>query len=418
MLDLDMDCCIPREANLLRTDTNAHALFAGELSAGYAVLLPFDVEAALADARIVRKSFYSTRDRLPFERVSLVSKGEVRHLLRWAFDHLHRVQGLPYLHLWYYPGGTQSLFSFRVDTDGGSRAEIDTLYHVARTCEVPVSWFLDVKSHEPWLEHFRSFAGHEFGVHCFEHRTFTRYEENLRNISAAERRMKAAGLAPEGFAAPFGMWNAGLGRALRSSGFAYSSEFGFACDTLPLHPVWEGVRVGPLQVPIHPVSIGNLRQAGYTDRQMMDYYRRVIDEKICRAEPLFFYHHPTHRCWKVVEWIFTYVREQGIPNATFGRYARWWNARDAATTEFSVDGDVVGAVCGGEEDRPDVFVRVVSPGGKDLLTRCDSALDLRLLPLTLAEPCAPVPEDIRRIREADPRAALANLYTSFLRKFR
>ncbi|MCZ6775616.1 MAG: hypothetical protein O7D34_04055, partial [Ignavibacteria bacterium] len=99
LIDLGIYGSVPREANCMRTCANTFAVFAGPLGGGFAVILPFDAVEVLKDYRAASKNFYFTRDRLPSERVSLVSKGEVRHLLHRSFEYLHHVRGLPYAHL-------------------------------------------------------------------------------------------------------------------------------------------------------------------------------------------------------------------------------------------------------------------------------------------------------------------------------
>ena len=146
LLDVGFEGSIPGEANAFRTPSNTFALFAGPLRGGYAVILPFRVGELLGDTRMADKSFYASPDRLPSERVSSAGKGELRHLIHRSFEYLHHARGLPYVHLWYFPADNRNVMAFRVDTDGALRPDIDALYRVARNNEVPLTWFLDVKS--------------------------------------------------------------------------------------------------------------------------------------------------------------------------------------------------------------------------------------------------------------------------------
>lgn len=195
ILDLGMMGSIPREANTLRTQGGTHAVFAGELDSGLAVVLPFDPESALVDMRVVGKSFYARRERLPGERVSLVAKGEIHHLIHAALEFLHHRRGIPYAHLWYFPGDAPSVFIFRIDTDNASTTDIEALYATSREFGIGMTWFLDVRSHQRWLEHFAAMTGQEIGVHCFEHRVFESYEENLRNIRRAREMLDCSAYA-------------------------------------------------------------------------------------------------------------------------------------------------------------------------------------------------------------------------------
>lgn len=418
LLDAVVEGEIPKEANILRTQDNTFGLFAGQLLGGAAVLLPFDPVDLMTDTRTASIRFYASRDRLPSERVSLVAKGELRHLLHRCFEYLHHARKLPYVHLWYFPEGKKSLFAFRIDTDGGERWEIDELYNVAKEAGAGFSWFLDVRAHENWLDHFLYMAGQEIGVHCYEHQVFPTLEANRRNIAKARRLMEGAGLSVEGFAAPFGMWNDGLAEAVDEAGFAYSSEFSFVYDSLPLYPETLGIVYHTLQVPIHPVSIGSLRRVGYTEKQMQEYYAAVIDRKVARGEPLFFYSHPTHHSWETIRFLVRSAQERGIESSTFGEYARWWKRRslskclvDTGSASASVSIQTGGA------GADDFWLRVSRAPGLEAIVPLTGSLDLERLPwgpMTLTT----VPPDIRRTREFDPRSVVGDVFTEMMRKIK
>lgn len=415
ILDLAIEGSIPREANCLRTHQNIFSAFAGQLGGGYAVLLPFDPAAMMGDGRFAQKSFYADRERLPSERVSMVSKGEIVRVLHRSFRYLHHVRGIPYVHVWYFPDGKRNVSAFRVDTDKGSREEIDTLAHLAVEHDVGMSWFVDVRSHEDWLHHFAFLAGQEIGVHCYEHVTYSSFEENHRNIAKAKRKLELAGISVPGFAAPFGVWNPGLARAIDKLVFEYSSEFSYAYDTFPFYPAnGEEIFLTP-QIPIHPVCIGSLKRVGYTPDQMKTLFWRTIDAKLQRDEPLFFYHHPTHRCWDVVEFMFEYLEEQEIESLTLLEFARWWRTRLKFHPVLIFEpGDLTIAGSTGEDDA--VWLHIIDPAGREVFHPACKHLALDALDWTPPRAAYRVPADIRRIREFDPRRALGDLFATVQRK--
>ncbi len=421
LLDLGLYGVVPREANVLRTQANQFGAFAGSLGGGYAVILPFNVEEVLSDIRVASKSFYGPRERLPSERVSLVGKGEARQLLRRVFEYLHHVRNLPYAHLWYFPHSKKNLFAFRIDTDGAPQRDIDELYGIASEYEVSISWFLDVKSHEPWLRHFTRMVDQEIGVHCYEHKMFVSHEDILKDMTRAVREIEAIGLSPKGFAAPFGMWNEELGKAIDELGFQYSSEFSNAYDTLPLLPHTMRMRYNTLQVPVHPICIGSLMKAGYSSTHMKEYFRKVIDEKLTRAEPVFFYHHPTHHHWDVVESILQSMRDYGIDSVSFGEYARWWKKRHRLKFLATFADDMFSSrsqeTSDGDADEG-MMLRITTAGGKELLVPIGEAIRFQSASWMQTSPPVAPPDDIRRIREFDPRSVLGELHTKFMRKFR
>ncbi|MEO8168149.1 MAG: hypothetical protein ABI623_07880, partial [bacterium] len=414
LLDLSVEGEIPREANCLRTQANTFGVFAGSLNGGYAVILPFDPVDAMTDIRVANKSFYALRERLPSERISAVGKGEVRHLLHRAFEYLFRMRNLPYVHLWYYPNGMKNLFCFRIDTDGGSREEVDQLYHIALEYDIGMSWFVDVKSHEEWLQHFAFLTKQEIGVHCYEHLTFEDYDANLKNISKAKAKLQQVGLSSKGFAAPFGIWNPALARAIDKMAFDYSSEFSYLYDSFPLYPSHGTETFLTLQVPIHPICIGSLKKVGYTETQMKEYFIRVIDEKLLRDEPLFFYHHPTHHCWGVVRAMFRYVEEKQIDNTTMIDYSRWWLKRLNHSVTVVLNGDTL-SVTRKKSHADSIWLHVVRPDGSEAFLEPGESIDMNAVQWSSKRKTFSPPADIRRIREFDPRKTLGDLFTSMTR---
>ncbi len=416
LVDVEILADIPREANVLRTQHDTYAVFAGKLGGGYVVMFPFDVATLMCDVRAADKSFYSDRERLPSERVSLVSKGELRHLVHDALQYLHHARNVPYAHVWYFPDGKRNLFAFRIDSDKGSRNEIDELYHVALENDISMSWFLDVKSHEEWLQHFAFLAGQEIGVHCYEHQTYETFDANVKNISKAKRKLEQVGISSPGFTAPFGIWNSELAKAIEKTVFEYSSEFSFAYDSFPVYPSNGEQTFLTLQVPIHPICIGSLRRVGYTEGQMKEYFRRVIEEKLLRGEPLFFYHHPTHHCRDVVQFIFRYVAEKGIENTTMLEYARWWKKRLSNRLEISFENTKCKVRSPKSVDES-LWLRVVNPDKREVVVPVSDEIDLQSIEWNSQRLAAQVPSDIRRIREFDPRGMLGDLFTTLTRKF-
>jgi hypothetical protein len=409
VIDLEVDGLVPREANCLRTPSNTHAVFAGEWKGGVAVVLPFDPAEALTDVRAGFKSFYLNRERLPWERVSLVSKGGVRRLLRDALFYLHRVRGIPYVHTWYFPDGHTNTFVFRIDTDGAGPEDVESLYALLEEYRFPGSWFLDVKTQAAMLRRYREFAGHEIGVHCEEHRVFKTEAENRSNIERAFSAMRAAGLQPVGFTAPFGYWDLFLGNVIDEMEFAYSSEFSWAYDTLPGVPVTPAGEYRTLQVPIHPVSVGILRRAGCPPASMTKYFTSAVNRRMLTGDPMFFYHHPSHREWPVVRGLFDAVREAGTPASTMAGFAAWWKER--AKSRLSVETRGEHLLVSGVEGR--AWISILTADGRHAIV--PPASEIRLSDLKACSVQVPgVPEDVLRTREWDIREYLGQ----FLLKLR
>ncbi len=419
LLDLGTEGVISSEANVLPTEDGHSSVFVGEVGKGYAVDLPFDPAHLMFDSRHTMRLFYAVKERLPAEEVSLVCKGEIRFLVHSILEFLHHARGLQYTHLSYFPARSRNLFAFRIDTDGASQSEVRELQTISAEHNIPFSWYLDVKSHEDWLEVFRSMESHEIGVHCYEHKTYPTRTENEQNISTAMGLMKAVGLDPEGFCAPYGQWNTGLAQAVDELGFLYSSEFSYAFDTLPFYPESGGHHFRVLQVPVHPICIGSMRRVGYSEESMSEYFRRSVDWKLCRSEPLFFYHHPGDGCPDVVEGLFEYIHRHDIRATTLADFARWWKRREEVQVELEANGD-------------ETEVRVVNPGLSDESMCLESTTPdgfVSRRPMNVGRVTrsqgewqkictAAPPADLTRIREFDIRASLGHWYNLLLRKLR
>ena len=419
LLDVESEGVLPREANTFRTNDHFFAVFAGELLGGAAVVLPFDPVEVMEDFRAMERYFYARPDRLPSERVSRTGKGEMLHLLHSSLMFLHHERGLPYARLWPFPDGAKNVFAFRIDTDGGTRDQIDELYRQVAAAGINGSWFLDVASHESWLGRFAGMTGQEIGLHCFEHRVFLDEARDADNIVRGRDAMRAAGLSADSFVAPFGFWSPELGKIIDGQKFEYSSEFGWAYDALPHYPVSSHTRYRTLQIPIHPVSVGSLRKAGYTSAEMIQYFRDVIDAKILRNEPLFFYHHPGHRYPEVVQAILECGTSGATQTMSLGAFASWWKDRLSVVPGFCLEGDRLtshdSGRSEGKEGKP-VWFEVRTTKGQAGLFPLRSSVELQGVQADRKGEFVH-PEDVQRIREFDLRGEIGRQFTRIQRRF-
>jgi peptidoglycan/xylan/chitin deacetylase (PgdA/CDA1 family) len=413
LLDIDAECRVPREANAMRTQDNMQALFAGAWQGGFAVLLPFDPGVLIHDERAASRSFYFPAERLPAERIAAVGKAGLLHLLHAALEFLHHARGLPYVRRWQFPDGRRNLFAFRIDTDGAPQQDVDDLYRLARDHAVPLTWFLDVGAHDPWLRHFSGMVGQEFGVHCYEHVELTDAAVARKNLQKALHAMEREGLAAGGFAAPYGAWSRGLARVVDELGFRYSSEFSFAYDTLPLRTGSAEQTFRALQVPVHPICTGSMRRVGYAPERMKQYFDASVQQKLVLGEPLFYYHHPSHRSPEVIAHLFSRIRSEGIDAVTMGEYAGWWDERAQWKPEIRlVEGEV--RVAGPVPDR--VQLELSLPDGRRAVVPAAAVIRTDHVHWETRPPVH-VPGDLRRTREFDPRALLGELFSTLSRKF-
>lgn len=403
IIDVRARCQLAWNANELLTNRGSLAAHVGMYGHGHVIALPFNPAELIRDHHSSVKSFYSPEQRLPFEKVSLISKGEIRLLVSRCLELLHHRRGLPYAHLWYYPNGSRSLFNFRIDTDSGTEEQIKELYLQVHRNRLPATWFIDAKSQENIMNVFKDMEEQEFGVHCFEHRTYPTYEQNIQNIQAAKVIVQRNGLEPRGFAGPFGHWNVQLGRAIVDCGFEYSSEFSYDYDTMPSVPSLP-IGEGALQVPVHPICIGNLKRHSYSEEQMMKYFDGLIQRKLLRREPLFFYHHPRDGHLGVLEQLFQKMSSEHVSALTMLDYARWWKMRTGLVpkVEYSEQGL---HVTSGRFDTS-VHLHITKPDGVETFIPLADQIVFDTVQWNLKPAVWKMPDDYTRMRRFNYRVPL------------
>src|SRR5579862_556999 len=97
IIDIEMDCVLPNLAGEYLTNTGESAIYVGDLEGGHVVVLPFHPHVVILDNRNTTRTFFAPRNRMPFERVSMVSKGGIRRLVSRSLELLHHKRGLPYV---------------------------------------------------------------------------------------------------------------------------------------------------------------------------------------------------------------------------------------------------------------------------------------------------------------------------------
>ncbi len=406
------------------TEFDGNLIGLEELGAGTLAYLGFHPDGLMLKEGNRTKRFAGLDRRHPAELVSAVDKGEVVWLVDALLRRLYRERGLPYARKRPFPGDAPSITAFRIDTDYGTRDQMGRLYEISVMGGLPFTWFLHTDGHIGWLDRFSRFDVGEIALHCARHRTFRSREENAENIARAHDAMRRAGLPePIGYAAPNGIWNHGVAEAIDEARFLYSSEFSLAFDTLPFRPALHPSRrindsfYNALQIPIHPVSVGNLARVGISDEEMKSYYRRIIARKIALEQPLVFYHHPTHERFDVVEEIIAASLETGALPMTFAEYALWWRKREDARVALSTDDEGRLHLRSFERD-PSVQIGVDYPDGSQGIIWMDGSYSKGEISSGISEPLAPphtpVP-NLRRFSGTVARRAIRDRLTRLRR---
>ncbi len=404
LVDLDTNCFIPHDANELVDERGMPSAFAGAFGNGTIVALPFDPASSVVDFRTSDRSFYAAAPRLAFEKISTVNRGGIRKIVTRALEHLHRQRGLPFVHLWHFPKDAPTQFAFRVDTDFAYDSEVKLLYEQSLKFQIPMTWFVDVRSQELHLKMFAEMHGHDVGAHGYEHKEFKSSNEYRADILRALEVLERHGIETTSYAAPYGNWNHDLQRVLHEYRFVYSSEFRYDADNLPSFPLLDGLRSTALQVPVHPISVGTLRRQGYSEDELREYFLAVLERTRAARDPLFVYYRPGDGFNRVLESVFDWVRSKNPHITTLGAYAAWWKKREALKLRIALEPHFLRV----QTDRADdsVWLRVLDTNGKEAFTPLTSEIPLAALRWKPAPKPLEPPSDIRRVREFNYRIPL------------
>ena len=341
--DLYNHCKIPANSNHLEDQEKTKSVLTISIGKGNLVVFPEGFSSLIQNNRTIRKNFYSEfSHQFTSERVAAVSKGAIRIHIQKAIEYLFHKRGLPFVHLWFFPGGAINIFSFRIDTDMGTEEEINSLNNLLQSYDIPATWFVETKSSQNRIELFSNLKKQEISYHCYRHKAFLTYKKNEEDIKTGLKILESTGIKPKGYAAPYGKWNKTIASLIDDFNFSYSSEFDFAYDTLPLYPYYNSSFSKALQIPIHPVSVGRLYWGGHSEENMVKYFFSIIEQKLFLDEPIIFYTHPFEKRLNVFEKIFEKIHSFKIPILTLSEYAEWWKKRlDVKWNAEEKDGEVL-----------------------------------------------------------------------------
>jgi len=229
-------------------------------------------------------------------------------------------------------GKHKAVFAYRIDTDFFHPEHVKKTLDVAEKHGIKMTWFASMSTGQYHKKDILRIAETQDAQnHAFEHETYQEEEKNFQNIMKADKMLKEWGIECSGFAAPFGKWNIGLAKALEKTGYLYSSEFREGRNVFPFFPMLGEKKAKVLQVPVHPVSFGNLLESGYSVQESMDYFDKIIDLLYTEQVPIFLYCHPAGRLGKypqVLDRIFAKVKElDDVWFTNLTEYAEFWKEK-------------------------------------------------------------------------------------------
>lgn len=305
------------------------------------------------------------------ERVASVDKAVVADTLLGMLRTAFGLARLPLVTMARFPQRAPSVLILRVDVDGVYGENTRRLSSAAAQQRLPASFFLngDYSRLHPGPLHGWPDST-EVGQHGWLHTLLQTRTENRDNLERAERWMRDdLALAPRSFVAPRGLWNCGLGEALRDLGYRYSSDFGLDFDSLPFRSDGD-----VLQVPVHPYSperatvwareVGS-QVPGVAD--VRDHYLTAMREQVRHGRPAHLYGHPEilgDMADEVLPALCALADDLQLPRMTLGAYADFWLRREQATPRVRVD--EAGTQLTVDEAGGDIPLRVTSTAPFDL----------------------------------------------------
>lgn len=335
--------------------------------------VPFNLKEVTENTDYLDKVF-SLGEVSVTETVASVPKAPVREAVRAAIQNAFFSQNLPYVHLWYYPGDYQSMFSFRFDMDEYHPEHHRNFLKLLEAARGSVSCFACMRTYElqpqALFEVVRT--GVELASHGYIHHVYHNYRQNNLNLARAEELLEPAAGRISGFSAPHGKWHPTLQRVLENRGYTYSSEFSLDYDNFPFYTFSDNDFSPVLQIPTHPVCEGVfLQRYDYDIELFSKYYGHVIEEHIRRCEPVLIFGHPTNRLGKYPEifhFIFNAVSARNdVWKTEFREIASWWQRRHALQLEASFSEGSIRFDALPQE----VSVHAVYPDGRSLRMRSD-----------------------------------------------
>jgi peptidoglycan/xylan/chitin deacetylase (PgdA/CDA1 family) len=317
----------------------------------------------------VWKFFHSPDGKKPSEKVARVNKAPVRENVINAVKETLFRQNLPYISVDHYPAGFKVAAIFRADCDSAHRDSFFKMVRYSEKHNFPFSLFIDAGAQQQYADDVAAVQrnGQDVQLHCYSHKTYNSYSKNYENILLGKEILNKAGINVAGFASPFGEWNFSLNKALENLGITYSSEFSAGYDDLPFFPAVGHRYSSVLQVPVHPVCIGSMRNAGMDSKQMISYLEDKIRSKYERNSPLFFYGHPgkeVDEYPEVLDFLLSQLKQyEGVWLTTITQFAEWWRKRLAV--EFSIVPGVNEYVVNTENTDPSITLCITSPDLKE-----------------------------------------------------
>tara|TARA_X000001036_G_scaffold437391_1_gene482621 strand:- start:268 stop:1821 length:1554 start_codon:yes stop_codon:yes gene_type:complete len=356
---------------------------------GYVIIIPSDLINCIKSIENKRKNFPTYSNFFPNERVSTVSKRTLREIIYISLLEIYNKKNIPFLSLNSFPNAHKTIFNFRVDTDFAEKKQIEKLYSLCKEFNINATWFVETKSSKNWINTYKSMQNQEIGLHCYRHKVFNDFRKNNLNLQKGFSILKKNGIENLGFASPFGVWNNALCDSINKFNFKYSSEFGLDYDNLPFFPIMNKNKFSNvLQIPIHPICVGSLKNSKHSTEQIKKYFENLIKNHTLNNLPIFIYDHPKQFEEKILKWLFNKINELNFPSLTLVDYAEWWKQRLKIKWKAKIKNNKI--ILDYENWNDSVFLKISKLNMKSIIINKNNLPDIKNFKWEIDNPILPL----------------------------
>lgn len=319
---------------------------------------------------------------------TLVDKEKILRFLRKILIEAFGLADLPYIHVWYYPTFSSTIFLFRQDVDYVDEEGIKNLSAVTEKYGIRGTYFININGGEEFEDaaDYTKLAkpatperkgvlkklltrSNELANHGYWHDVFDNFEDNYKNIKKCSVYLKKLfGIQDKGFAAPGGIWHSELARAIDQRGFLYASNGTLDCGGFPYYPYYAGRKAKTLEIPFNLVGDASFELAFQPSdiKALKKFYLKLVDEQLNNNEPVAIMGHP-HLIGKVAGSffppLFTRILKLKIPNYNLEEFAQWWKRREKINLFYEKRRQKITV----KSDTPSVIIETVFREKKKLL---------------------------------------------------
>jgi peptidoglycan/xylan/chitin deacetylase (PgdA/CDA1 family) len=318
-----------------------------KLGAGGIVNLPATLIDKWRDTRLAHKVFATPGHGASYatEITTFIDKGNIQRTLLLAFQYAYRQRGLPFIIKSRFPLGVENVFCYRFDCDGGNADDVMSVIKRFATDGAHQAYFLNVSTYasRPDLVRAIETTGSSVDNHSYIHTVFTDTALERKNILLAHKWIsRHGGMSPRGFVCPGYGFNPEAIHLLEGLGYRHYASFGKDYGVFPYKLTAQGTM---WNMAYHPISLGRLlRGLGGFDRKAVSlYYAGVIERRLERGDPLFFYCHPEGRIAAHPE-VYEDIRNTALSFATVRpislmEYVNYLDARASFHADATFDTD-------------------------------------------------------------------------------